>query len=300
MDVSSLQTKFELYLLTERRVSKNTLQAYQTDLHQFFEFLKKRHYDLSDITMQCFKDFLAHLYDLRLNSRSVARKISALKTFFNYAYVHFDVKDYAKDLCIPKVIKKLPEYLSKDEINAIFKIVDADVSSLGIRNKTIVYLLYISGMRVSELVSLRLTDINFQTGFITITGKGDKQRLIPIATVMYILLQDYIASIEYDLKQSNAKSNYLFPVIYAQKIKPLSRQSCWIILRNICLQAGIIRPVSPHQLRHSFATHLMEKGIDLRSLQLLLGHESINTVQVYTHVERSQLRKVYDRKHPRS
>jgi integrase/recombinase XerD len=164
-----------------------------------------------------------------------------------------------------------------------------------------VYLLYGSGMRVSELVSIKISDIHFDTRFISIEGKGGRQRMIPLPQSVMMLLSNYLQT-HASPSASNSIANplYLFPIQYDKKIKAISRQSCWMILKKICEQAGIKRAISPHQLRHSFATHMLEKGVDLRSLQVLLGHEEITTVEVYTHVETSQLRKIYDKKHPRS
>jgi len=162
------------------------------------------------------------------------------------------------------------------------------------------YLLYISGMRVSELIALRTTDFHFDTGFISVTGKGSKQRMIPLPHAISSLIKNYFNTLATLFETVNDRSSYIFPVMYGKIIKPISRQSCWLILKKLCIKVGIMRSISPHQLRHSFATHMLSKGADLRSLQLLLGHESIGTVQTYTHVETSQLRTIYDKKHPRS
>jgi len=301
MNVKQLQTKFEAYLLTERCVSTNTMSSYRKDIDQFTSFLTKKNYDIHVIRGAELKEFVHHLYGLKLNARSIARKISALKTFFSYLNDHFDIKNSAKELVIPKIDKKLPTYLSKEEIQDILNQAEQDASSLGMRNMIMLYLLYVSGMRVTELVTIRLADVNLETGFIAIMGKGSKQRMIPVPTAIQTLLQEYILLLNQTTTGKMGNNIiYLFPVVYGKKIKPLSRQSCWIILKKLCVQAGIKRSISPHQLRHSFATHMLEQGADLRSLQMLLGHENINTVQIYTHVETSQLRKIYDKKHPRS
>ncbi len=298
MDAKQLQTKFEAYLLTEKRVSHNTFISYQRDLTQLIRFLIKMNFDLLSITSKELKDFIHHLHNLKLNARSIARKISTLKAFFSYMNLNCDIKNYAKELHIPKIEKKLPAYLSKEEVQNILMQAEKDTTFLGQRNMIMLYLLYVSGMRVSELISLSISDINFETGFIMILGKGDKQRIVPVPFSIIDLLKNYIINLQNDFPERN--NTYLFPVLYGKKIKPLSRQSCWMILKRICIDSGIKRPVSPHQLRHSFATHMLEKGVDLRSLQVLLGHENINTVQIYTHVETSHLRKIYDKKHPRS
>lgn len=301
MDIKQIQTKFEAYLLTEQRVSTNTFFSYKRDINQFVGFLEKNAFMLESITSDELKKFVHHLYGLKLSARSIGRKISTLKTFFAYLASHFDIKNHAKELHIPKIEKRLPTYLTQQEVTQVLACADKDRSPLGIRNAMMIYLLYGSGMRVSELVNIKIVDIHFDTRFIAIEGKGGRQRMIPLPQSIMILLNDYIQAQTTAVTPNGIKDPiYLFPIVYGKKIKPISRQSCWIILKKICEQAGIKRAISPHQLRHSFATHMLEKGVDLRSLQVLLGHEEITTVEVYTHVETSQLRTIYDKKHPRS
>jgi integrase/recombinase XerD len=300
MNAKQIQTKFEAYLLTEKRVAKNTFFSYQRDLNQFIEFLEKNTFSLEKLTGDELKKFVHYLYGLKLSARSIARKISTLKTFFAYLNRHFDIKNSAKELHIPKIEKRLPTYLTQEEVKRVLEHSEKDRSPLGIRNSIMLYLLYSSGMRVSELINIKISDIHFDTRFISIEGKGGKQRMIPLPEVIMTLLYDYLQKHTRNDFPTSTDSIYLFPIMYGKKIKPISRQSCWGILKKLCEQAGIKRAVSPHQLRHSFATHMLEKGVDLRSLQVLLGHEEITTVEVYTHVETSQLRKIYDKKHPRS
>lgn len=301
MDAKQIQTKFEAYLLTEQRVATNTFFSYKRDINQFVEFLEKNNISLEKVTGDELKQFVHYLYGLKLSARSIGRKISTLKTFFAYLNRHFDIKNHAKELVIPKIEKRLPSYLTQEEVTRILAVSEEDRSSLGIRNSMMVYILYGSGMRVSELINIKISDIHFDTRFISIEGKGGRQRMIPLPQSVMTLLSNYIQmQTSAVVSQLMKNSVYLFPILYGKKIKPISRQSCWVILKKICEQAGIKRAISPHQLRHSFATHMLEKGVDLRSLQVLLGHEEITTVEVYTHVETSQLRKIYDKKHPRS
>jgi len=300
MDAKQIQTKFEAYLLTEKRVANNTFFSYQLDLNQFVSFLEKSNIVLQDITSDQLKTFVHHLYGLKLSARSIARKISTLKTFFGYMSRVFDTKNIAKELHIPKIEKRLPTYLTQEEVSIVLTHSEKDRTSLGVRNSIMLYLLYSSGMRVSELINIKISDIHFDTRFIAIEGKGGKQRMIPMPQSVLLLLHEYIQKHAHSGLPASVDPVYLFPILYGKKIKPISRQSCWGILKKLCEQAGIKRAISPHQLRHSFATHMLEKGVDLRSLQVLLGHEEITTVEVYTHVETSQLRKIYDKKHPRS
>jgi len=301
MDVKQIQTKFEAYLLTEQRVATNTFFSYKRDINQFVGFLEKNAITLENITGVELKQYVHHLYGLRLSARSIARKISTLKKFFTYLSSHFDIKNNATELHIPKIEKRLPTYLTQEEVTCVLAHSDKDRSPLGVRNSIMIYILYGSGMRVSELVNIKIADIHFDTRFISIEGKGGRQRMIPIPQSVMTLVSNYLqAQTTAVTPQAIKNPMYLFPIVYGKRIKPISRQSCWIILKKICEQAGIKRAISPHQLRHSFATHMLEKGVDLRSLQVLLGHEEITTVEVYTHVETSQLRNIYDKKHPRS
>jgi len=301
MNIKQIQTKFEAYLLTEQRVSTNTFFSYKRDLNQFISFLENHAFDLENITDQELKQFVHYLYGLKLSARSIARKISTLKSFFLYLSNTFNIKNKAKELHIPKIEKRLPTFLTQEEVSRVLTYSEKDTSPLGIRNSIMIYILYASGMRVTELVNIKITNIHFDTRFISVEGKGGKQRMIPIPQSIMTLLQNYLqSSIFLSFSHSIKNAVYLFPIVYGKKVKPISRQSCWIILKKICENAGIKRAISPHQLRHSFATHMLEKGVDLRSLQILLGHEEITTVEIYTHVETSQLRNIYDKKHPRS
>ena len=300
MTVEQLQTKFEAYLLTERCVSDNTFSSYRRDVNQFVSFLKSEVLDITVITGDELKQFVHYLHGLKLTARTIARKISTLKTLFSYLATHCSIKNSAKELYFPKIEKKLPTYLSQDEVKSVITYSERDTSPIGARNSLMLYLLYVSGMRVSELVNLRISDFHFDTGVIAVEGKGGRQRMIPIPQSILTLVQTYIQAIQSITSTTPRNAIHLFSIIYGKKIKPISRQSCWKILKKLCFDAGIKRAISPHQLRHSFATHMLEKGADLRSLQVLLGHEDITTVQIYTHVETSQLRKIYDKKHPRS
>jgi integrase/recombinase XerD len=301
MNIEQLRVKFEAYLLTEQCVTQNTFDSYRRDLNQLISFMEKKVLDITTITSEELKLFIHYLYGCKLSARTISRKISTLKTFFSYLDAYCGIKNSAKELVFPKIEKKLPTYLSEAEVKSVIEQAEKDTTPSGARNIIMLYLLYVSGMRVSELVNLRIADFHFDTGFVAVEGKGGKQRMIPLPQSVVALLSTYLQSLQHSvLYASSAGPLYVFPVVYGKKIKPISRQSCWIILKKMCINAGIKRPISPHQLRHSFATHMLQKGADLRSLQLLLGHEDITTVEVYTHVETSQLRTIYDKKHPRS
>jgi integrase/recombinase XerD len=296
-------TKFESYLLTEKRVAKNTFDAYRKDLEQFALYLQINNILLKKVTTIVLKDYLKYLRKKKIGHRSLARKISSLKTFFLYTHEHFDIKNYAHELITPKLEKKLPQYLSEKNIEKLFHQAQKDESNQGKRNCTMLYLLYVTGMRISELVGLEVSNIDLSQGFVTVPGKGGKERMVPLPQHMMKLLHHYLKDIYPELlikKNKVYKTDILFPTCYAGQAKGMSRQMFWIYLKELAAQVGIAHTISPHQLRHSLATHLLKKGANLRSLQMLLGHEQLTTVQIYTHVETEHLRKVYDKKHPRS
>jgi len=301
--MDALSTKFEAYLLTEKRVSHNTFVAYKRDLKQFFAYLADNKLELRDITVDRFRDYLGHLKHASLTARSVARKISAIRLFFAYAHEKTGIENPVQDLTLPKIEQKLPNFVPEDDITNLLRIADRDTSRIGMRNRVMLYLLYVSGMRISELTKLQVDHIYFDTGFIAVHGKGDKERMIPVPMPMLDLIRDYLNTAHYNVqakKTDGQTSPYLFPIMYGGKLKPITRQAFWIILKNLWGKTGIQRQLSPHTLRHSFATHMLKNGADLRSLQLLLGHENLATVAIYTHVETSHLRDIYDKKHPRS
>jgi integrase/recombinase XerD len=299
MNNNDLITKFEAFLLTEKRVSHNTFSAYKNDLQQFLTYLQTHAFEIASISSQEIKKFLAILKDQQVSPQSISRKISTLKTFFKYLASRFDIADKAAELLFPKTEKKLPHYLNEEEVELLLQTASADNSLLGVRNKVMIYLMYVTGMRVSELVMLKTSDIQLDTGMVLIAGKGGKQRMVPLPMHILTILADYMQYTRISLLK-NTSSPYLFATVYAHKPKPLSRQSFWNIIKDLWKKCGKNTVISPHQLRHSLATHMLKHGADLRSLQLWLGHENLSTVQIYTHIEKSHLRTMYDKKHPRS
>lgn len=298
-----LLNRFEAYLLTEKRVSENTFAAYKRDLRQFSDFLYKKQATLESATVEQAKDFLFYLKKLDMSARTMARKISALKVFYTYAAMYAGWKNITEDLSFPKIEKRLPHYLTEHEIERLFAVADSDMSYLGMRNKVMLYLLYVSGMRISELTNLMIGQIQFDSRFITITGKGGKGRVVPIPEPMMVVLTHYVHEVlPHLLGKTNTKrkTEFLFPIYHSGRLKAITRQAFWGILKDLWKKTEIDKNISPHQLRHSLATHMLKNGVDLRSLQLLLGHENLSTVQIYTHLETGYLREVYDKKHPRA
>lgn len=299
--MTSLQTKFEAYLLTEKRVAANTFAAYKRDIDQLHAYLAQKKIELTQVSRNDIKDYLRYLKtDLNLRARSITRKISSLKVLFNYLHEHAHMPNITEDIAFPKTEKRLPTFLSEEEIQNILHEAEKDTSQLGLRNKVLIYLLYVTGMRISELVSVKITQFQFDAGFVHVQGKGGKARMVPVPEAVMTMIKEYIHHMQANAKTDIPQTDYLFPIVYAGAIKHLTRQAVWIMLKQLCVKAGITRAVSPHQLRHSLATHMLKSGVDLRSLQLLLGHENLSTVQIYTHLETSYLRQVYDKKHPRS
>ncbi len=293
--------KFEAYLLTEKRVAQNTFSAYKKDIEQFVEFLGNKKIKLEKATTDHIKKFIHFMHDRGMSARSIARKISSIKVLFNYAEEKYEWKNITEDMVFPKIEKKLPRYLSEEEIQTLFAIANQDQSGPGVRNKVMLLLLYTTGMRISELIHLKISDVHFDTNLITVHGKGGKVRMIPIHHEVIPVLKDYLKTTHENFTRTKkCSTEYLFPVLYGGKAKPITRQAFWGTLKEWCSMANIKESISPHKLRHSLATHMLKNGMDLRSLQLLLGHENIATVQIYTHVEKDFLRKVYDKKHPRS
>lgn len=291
--------QFLTYLLTEKRVSRNTFCAYRTDILQFSQFLEKKQIFFVDCSLKELKEFLHLLKNENISATSMARKISTLKQFYHFANQRWNNDNLAEQLTFPKIEKKLPHYLSEQDVEKLLAGSQQDTSPIGMRNRVMLYLLYVTGLRITELTQLLTSSILWDSGFLKVEGKGGKQRMVPLPEAMRASLKEYLEKYHSTLSHSR-KTDYLFPILYAGTIRPITRQAFWGILKQLCAKAGLPKSISPHQLRHSLATHLLKRGADLRSLQMLLGHENLSTVQIYTHVETSHLRKIYDKKHPRS
>ncbi len=298
-----LVVHFERYLLTERRIARNTFDAYKQDLAQFTTYLQKEGSSFSSLDESTIKSFLKHLKSDGLSARSMARKLSCLKCFFTYLHQYHGFINYAHGLASPKLEKKLPQYGQEKDIEKLLEQSHEEKTNIGVRNRVMLYLLYSSGMRISELVNAPISGINFSESSIKIHGKGSKERTIPLPESIVELLKEYleVTHPRLTIKQGELQiTDILFPTFYGGVLRPVTRQSFWFYLKGIALKAGLASTFSPHVLRHSLATHLLKRGAHLRSLQMLLGHEKLATVQIYTHVETSHLRKMYDKKHPRS
>lgn len=299
MSLSWKQAKkdFETYLRLEKSLSDNSIRAYSDDVGKLEKFFADTGTERSpvDITYQDLKDFLGWFAAENNNARTQSRSISGIRSFFRFLLIEGEINENPASLIeSPKIGLKLPEVLSVREIDSIIQEIDLSKPE-GHRNKAIIETLYGCGLRVSELVNLRLTDIHGGEGFITVTGKGNKQRLVPISNKALKEIEIY-----------KSDRNRL-PVIYDENIvflnrrgKRLTRAMIFTIIKDLAARAGIRKKISPHTFRHSFATHLVEGGADLRAVQEMLGHESILTTEIYTHIDRSFLRDTLIMFHPRA
>lgn len=296
--------KFQRHLVTERYVSAHTVDAYRRDIAQFVKYLSSKTSvaTFQDIRLQHIKDFLKYLrYTLKVSPRSASRKLSALKTLAEYAQTYHHIPLFTKGITFPKLPKHLPKHISQDQIQDIVAAAQQDTTIVGQRNKVILCLLYACGIRVSELINLQIEHVNFEENYVQVFGKGSKERITPIPLELAGLLQHYITTIHPQLTAAcKETTNLLFPIVLNKKIKSLTRQAVFKIIKQLAQKAGLVHSISPHILRHSLATHLLKKGANLRVLQMLLGHEKLTTVQVYTHIDVSHLRSLYDKYHPRS
>jgi integrase/recombinase XerD len=303
MNDRDLLIGFERYLLTERRASHNTCNAYISDLSQFVHYITDQKSTLKNVDESLIKSFLKYLKETGLGARSMARKISCLKTFFSYAHEQQGMENLGNCLFSPRHEKRLPSYAQEKDIEQLLEASHQEKTDAGSRNRVMLYVLYSSGMRISELVNMTISGVNFLESSLTLKGKGGKERMIPMPEDIMVMVKEYLEVTHPRLtikKGESYTTNVLFPTFYGGNLRPVTRQSFWLYLNDLVHKAGLTHTLSPHQLRHSLATHLLKRGVNLRSIQMLLGHETINTVQIYTHVETDHLRKIYDKKHSRS
>ena len=284
------------YLVFEKGLSEKTIESYSSDLSKHLDFLKQK--GVKDITQADTPLILKHLIALResgLGSKSCARHLITLRGFYRFLVQDKILEfDPAKLIDLPKSGLKLPDVLSVSEVNLLLNIPDIN-KPLGKRNSAMLELLYAAGLRVSELVNLKFLDVNLEACFVRVLGKGSKERIVPFGLYAKNKIDDYINNSR-PLLLKNRISKYLF---VARAGKPMTRQGFWKLLKQYVKQAGIKKKVTPHSLRHSFASHLLEGGADLRTVQVMLGHVDISSTQIYTHVARDHLRQIHEKYHPR-
>lgn len=288
--------KYQQYLKLEKSLSPNTLEAYNTDLEKLIGFLSSENINILQTTINDLEQFIASLYDIGIHARSQARIISGIKSFFRFLILEDYIKVDPSELIEgPQVGFKLPEVLTIEEIDAIISSIDLSKNE-GQRNRAILETLYSCGLRVSELTSLKISNLYLEEEFIKVEGKGSKQRLVPISQKAIKEIKLYFI----DRNKQNIKKGYEDYVFLSKRGSGLSRIMIFHIIKELVQIAGITKIVSPHTLRHSFATHLLEGGANLRAIQSMLGHESIATTEIYTHIDRDMLRSEIIEHHPRN
>lgn len=291
---NELLEEFSMSISVDRSLSNNTLNAYISDLKKLISFCENK--DLTTLTKTVILEFINNLNTLGLSPRSTARIISSLKTFYKQQILNETMDaNPMQSIKTPKLSKKLPDVLSYDEILKMMEFIDF-TKLAGERDKTIVMLLYGGGLRVSELVLLKVNDLFVDEGFIKVKGKGSKERLVPIGAKTINQVSYYVESYRNKVAKSDSK-NYL---ILNQRGGSLSRVSVFNLIKKLAVEAGIKKAISPHTLRHSFATTLIEAGANLRAVQQMLGHESITTTEIYTHLDKAYLKTVIEQYHPRA
>ena len=293
---TDIVSKYKSYLLLEKGLSKNSIEAYTDDLLKLINYLDNENLKLQQVTLDDLQQFVSQLYDLGINARSVARILSGIRSFFNYLILDGYLQNDPSELLeTPKIGLKLPTVLSLQEIEQIKNRVDVSTKE-GHRNRAIIEVLYSCGLRISELINLKFSDMFLDDGFIRVEGKGSKQRLVPISEIAIKEIGNYLLDRKlYDIKKGSENVVFL-----SKRGTPISRIMVFNFIKQYAQEAGIQKNISPHTFRHSFATHLLEGGANIRAIQQMLGHEKITTTEIYTHMDREYLRQEIIEHHPRN
>lgn len=288
---------FMAHLLVEKGGSRNTVDAYSRDLTGYLGYLERNgRFAPDDVTPLDVSGFLSELKSAGLAPRSRARALSAVRMFHRFLMVEGHASRNPASLTeAPRSIQRLPSVLTPREVEALLAS-PATESAMDVRDRAMMELLYATGLRVSELVSLRVQNLNLAAGYLMTMGKGEKERVVPIGESARRSIELYRALLRGDDGNAASRSGFLF---LSRLGEPMSRQAFWNIIKKRARQAGILKNISPHTLRHSFATHLLENGADLRSVQMMLGHADLSTTQIYTHITRERLKKLHEAHHPR-
>jgi len=290
---------FKSYLTLEKSLSGNSIEAYEHDVYKLVQFLEAQKYSLSpkEIELKHLQEFLKWVNELGMSATTQARVISGIKSFYKYLLLENELNNDPTTLLeAPKLGRKLPDTLNIEEINKLIDAIDLSLPE-GQRNKAMLETLYSCGLRVSELVNLKISNLFFEDEFIKVTGKGDKERLVPIGSVAIKQISIYRNEVRNHMPIKKEAEDVLF---LNRRGGKLSRVMVFTIIKNLAIKIGLKKSISPHTFRHSFATHLIEGGADLRAVQEMLGHESITTTEIYTHLDRAFLRDAIIRFHPRS
>jgi integrase/recombinase XerD len=299
MEILATISSFVTHVKVEKGLSPNTVEAYHRDLVRFEVFTRKRKLTLEAVSKDDLVDFLAGLYREQLESRTVARHLVTLRNFFRFAQIQdLIATDPSVNLESPKIRRTLPGYLKLEDVERLLTQPDQK-TAMGIRDLAMLEVLYSTGLRVSELVGLKIGDLDSKMGCVRTIGKGDKERIVPIGKKALLMVEKYLQEARPELLKK-AKISHSYALFVNRRGASLSRVGVWKILSAYGRRAGLRVALTPHMLRHSFATHLLERGADLRSVQLMLGHADISTTQIYTHVVEERLKQIYKAHHPRA
>lgn len=294
--MDGLIRSFLTYIRIEKGLAENTLLAYRRDLVKFADFVAKNHLEAERIVRSNLVDYLSSLYQRRLDSRSVGRHLASLRQFFRFLCAEGIIRDDpALNIESPRFRRSLPSFLSLEEVERLLAQPDAK-TVVGLRDKAMIELMYSTGLRVSELCGLRVSDLEMQVGCLRCLGKGNKERLVPVGRSALALVQEYLRDSRPKLLGDKTSASLFLSRIGT----PINRIAFWRMLSDYGRKAGLRMRLKPHMLRHSFATHLLDRGADLRSVQMMLGHADITTTQIYTHVVEERLKQVYKAHHPRA
>ncbi len=291
---------FLQYLVSERGLARHSVEAYRSDLEDFIDYLRTRGISsFTEVDRSMLVDYLGDCRDAGMETATVARRLVSIKLLFRFLTDEKLLeRDESRVMDSPKLWRILPDFLSTEEVSALIGVFsDRSGDALELRNRAILELLYSSGLRVSEIASLPLSAVDFDTEIVRVTGKGSKTRVVPVGKVALQLLRRYLESARPELAEKNPRAAELF---LSRNGRRLDRERIWGIVKEAALLAGISKNVHPHTLRHSFASHLLENGADLRVIQEMLGHADISTTEIYTHIDKSRLAAIHRKFHPRS
>ncbi|MBL7922894.1 MAG: site-specific tyrosine recombinase XerD [Bacteroidia bacterium] len=290
---------FRSYLQLERSLSANTLEAYSHDLEKLLQFMDYKQVSVTpeQVKHELLQEFIRWIHGLGMTARTQARVLSGIKAFYKYLLMENTIQDDPTTLIEgPKIGQKLPDFLTVEEINALFNAIDLSTAE-GQRNRALLETLYSCGLRVSELTGLRLSQTHLETGFVKVSGKGNKERIVPIGNSAIRQIRLYLEGYRCHVDIKSGQEDFIFLNRSGRRI---SRVTVFNIIKSLCVKAGIRSSISPHTFRHSFATHLIEGGADLRAVQEMLGHSSITTTEIYTHLDKDYLRSAILQFHPRA
>jgi len=296
MLIADAVNSFLNYLIVEKGLAQNTLDAYRSDLERFGDFLELEGTEVERATEDTVARYVAWLFNAGYSPRSIMRYSSALRHFYRFLTEEGHISENPTDILeSPRAFKLLPKYLTDSEVDQLLNMPDVE-TSLGVRDKAMLELLYATGLRVSELVGLKLNDLNLDECFLITFGKGSKERLVPFTTAA----RDWVIRYRDTARSELLKEQSSYILFLNRLGGPLTRQGFWKILKGYAKRIGIADKLSPHTLRHTFATHLLEHGADLRAVQMMLGHSAISTTEIYTHISMERLKRVYFDFHPRA